>query len=659
MRMKKLAAVLSAAAMAVSSLAVGAFAEGEATKQLVKGIELLGTQSEAGVTATLTDKTETNEGVTYQVVEVCVKDPTKLKNQPDGGLGDKIYIGLGIEFDGAIKDVDNSNIKCDGYTGKNIEGQTSFQYSAERTEYQNTMKTTTKEGMMFYFNFAPTNNTVEYFNKLCNLSSFFAGYARKYSATINGAKYETNLYFKFVPYTEPVPEGYTDLGSDWKGSVSIDFTNAKEGDKVVIDFNKVNADAQIKIGIGKAVIMAEKEITEKDLTDNKFEYVLTEENIKTIAADTNKEKWGYVGGINAVIKATLEPKAVEAPTVTVDLNAQIEKDKTILVNEKYAGTDDIPVPTVKEGDVIGVTVEKIDADGADPAIQFFTKVGGEWKWTELSAEAAAAVNNVCTYTVKAEDAAKINSNGVICIKGANAKVVGTKTAGDDKPDNNGGNNPGYVVITPNDTTAADTTAAAPEVVTGANGESVEAPKDVVPEGAVLEAKEQTKEEAVKAVEAVKTTDDNKEVVETVKKSVEDGKAAVLDINLVKDGVKVQPDGTIKVTINIPEILKNAAQLFVYRVEDNGTFTDVKATVSGGKLVFSTGHFSTYIITSEALTGNAVVTEATTAAPAETTATTTAGGSTSTEDKNQATGVVLAVIPAMLAAAGVVASKKRK
>ena len=601
MRMKKLAAVLSAAAMAVSSLAVGAFAEGEATKQLVKGIELLGTQSEAGVTATLTDKTETNEGVTYQVVEVCVKDPTKLKNQPNGGMGDKIYIGLGIEFDGAIKDVDNSNIQCDGYTGKNVEGETSFKYSAERTEYQKTMGTTAKEGMMWYFVFDPDKNTVEYFNGLCNYYSknFFSGYARKYSATINGTKYETNLYFKFVPYVEPAP-----------AAPEFNLPNtAKEGTSAKNDY--------------------------KSGTENHFNY-----------------QYYYNIFDNASFDSV---KAIKDTDVKVNL---ISTDPTA-----PAGAESFNLNLVLD----------------------VTKTGN--KWSQLDTSAAIKCGESKTITVKAEDIAKVTGTGTkfaaddkislylvfntaqdvefttepkfkFAFGEYKAPAEETTTPAETEAPS-GGNNAGYVVITPNDTTAADTTAAAPEVVTGANGESVEAPKDVVPEGAVLEAKEQTKEEAVKAVEAVKTTDDNKDVVETVKKSVEDGKAAVLDINLVKDGVKVQPDGTIKVTINIPEILKNAAQLFVYRVEDNGTFTDVKATVSGGKLVFSTGHFSTYIITSEALTGNAVVTEATTAAPAETTAATTANGSTSTEDKNQATGVVLAVIPVILAAAGVVTAKKRK
>ena len=133
----------------------------------------------------------------------------------------------------------------------------------------------------------------------------------------------------------------------------------------------------------------------------------------------------------------------------------------------------------------------------------------------------------------------------------------------------------------------------------------------------------------------------------------------MDINLIKGGVKVQPNGTIKVTINVPETLKNAAKLFVYRVGANGTFTDVKATIEGGKLIFSTSHFSTYIITSEALSGDAVVTEAaTTSAAAENTAAATAGGN-GTTDKNQATGVMIAVVPAAMAMAGVILSKKRK
>ena len=517
----------------------------------------------------------------------------------------------------------------------------------------------------------------------------------------------------------------------------------------------------------------------------------------TIAADANE------ANVLAQVKAVKVERAkptVSTPT-TINLNECVAEDFELA--DANASSKDITIPEVKEGDVIEVTVTKINAAN-DAKISFATKWAdpdnaetpkNEWVWANLGTEQTADGNGKCSYTVLAADVAKINSHKVICLKGSNAKIAkkaapaaetvkaaagkpvqvtlaadkaitwedgvavksdsknfefaagntfvveyknaavksacfqikansganvvpdsykvtqalitsangkvaytltaddvaklngqtdvtifGTDmtvskvtvyvskaeadaalSGGDDpenpeNPGNNGGNDPGYVVITPNDTTAATTEA--PEVVTGANGESVEAPKDVIPSGATLEAKEQTKEEAVKAVEAVKATDANKEVVETVKKAIEDAKAAVMDINLVKDGQKVQPNGTIKVTIKVPEALKSAANLFVYRVEADGTFTDVKATVKDGKIEFTTSHFSTYIITSEALTGDAVVTEAaaTTTAPAATTA---ANGNAATDDKNQATGVVLAVIPAMLAAAGVVAAKKRK
>ena len=262
---------------------------------------------------------------------------------------------------------------------------------------------------------------------------------------------------------------------------------------------------------------------------------------------------------------------------------------------------------------------------------FSTKTSGSEAFTEFP---------VLTYTNKQQGSGSGEGEG---------SGSGSSTAAPAEP-----NVPNIRPVAPSgaSTEAAATTTAAPEVVTAANGEAVEAAKDVIPAGATLEVKEQPKEEAVKAVEAIKATDENKEVVETVKKAVEAEKAAVVDIDLVKDGAKVQPNGTIKVTINVPAALKDAANLFVYRVEEDGKLTDVKASVVNGKLVFSTSHFSTYIITSEALSGDAVVTEAaaTTAAPT---------APEKPDDKNQATGVVIAVIPAVIAAAGVIISKKRK
>ena len=72
-----------------------------------------------------------------------------------------------------------------------------------------------------------------------------------------------------------------------------------------------------------------------------------------------------------------------------------------------------------------------------------------------------------------------------------------------------------------------------------------------------------------------------------------GKAELLalyDISLIKDGVAVQPDGTAKV--KIPTDNENAK---VYRIEADGTATDMNAVYENGYLVFTTDHFSVYAV----------------------------------------------------------------
>lgn len=67
-------------------------------------------------------------------------------------------------------------------------------------------------------------------------------------------------------------------------------------------------------------------------------------------------------------------------------------------------------------------------------------------------------------------------------------------------------------------------------------------------------------------------------------------AAAYDISLKKDGVTVQPDGFV--TVSIPCSDPNAK---VYRVEADNSLTDMKATYKDGYLVFTTDHFSLYIV----------------------------------------------------------------
>lgn len=64
----------------------------------------------------------------------------------------------------------------------------------------------------------------------------------------------------------------------------------------------------------------------------------------------------------------------------------------------------------------------------------------------------------------------------------------------------------------------------------------------------------------------------------------------------KDGVHVQPDGTVKV--KLPCDWRKNGVYKVYRVNDDGTFTDMNAHREGSHLVFDTNHFSVYVIVDE-------------------------------------------------------------
>ena len=77
----------------------------------------------------------------------------------------------------------------------------------------------------------------------------------------------------------------------------------------------------------------------------------------------------------------------------------------------------------------------------------------------------------------------------------------------------------------------------------------------------------------------------------------DNNKIVFDISLVKDGAAAQPNGEVTVKIPVPEGM-DGSRLKVYREEANGTFTDMNAYFTNGYMVFTTDHFSKYIITAE-------------------------------------------------------------
>jgi len=72
------------------------------------------------------------------------------------------------------------------------------------------------------------------------------------------------------------------------------------------------------------------------------------------------------------------------------------------------------------------------------------------------------------------------------------------------------------------------------------------------------------------------------------------KFMLFDINLLKNGAKIQPDGKVTVSIPVPAGY-NGVNCKVYRFESDGTKTDMKAKLEKGFLVFETDHFSLYAV----------------------------------------------------------------
>ncbi len=105
------------------------------------------------------------------------------------------------------------------------------------------------------------------------------------------------------------------------------------------------------------------------------------------------------------------------------------------------------------------------------------------------------------------------------------------------------------------------------------GIKVEAEKDVIPAGTTLDA-------------------------EPVANKTNDKDTFTFEISLKdKDGNKVQPTKAVTVSIPVPKALEGKT-IYVYYVDDNGKYEDMKATTKDGVITFTTTHFSEYVVTTE-------------------------------------------------------------
>lgn len=109
--------------------------------------------------------------------------------------------------------------------------------------------------------------------------------------------------------------------------------------------------------------------------------------------------------------------------------------------------------------------------------------------------------------------------------------------------------------------------------------------------------------AVKFAEG--TIPENTELKVEKRQSDEYSNATIYEIELVSGGKPVQPTAKVSVRIPIPSGA-SGGDFRVYYRDENGKLTDMKAVVSGGYIVFTTDHFSEYILTTEQLIPDAVI-----------------------------------------------------
>lgn len=70
-------------------------------------------------------------------------------------------------------------------------------------------------------------------------------------------------------------------------------------------------------------------------------------------------------------------------------------------------------------------------------------------------------------------------------------------------------------------------------------------------------------------------------------------AGLYDIKLLKDGVAIQPNGKVRVSIPLTDEMKAMTDLKVVYIDDDGNVTIIPSQIIDGKIVFVTDHFSYY------------------------------------------------------------------
>lgn len=157
----------------------------------------------------------------------------------------------------------------------------------------------------------------------------------------------------------------------------------------------------------------------------------------------------------------------------------------------------------------------------------------------------------------------------------------------------------YIYAIPSESGIADTSSK-PEKPEDSNNPSVgggdeSKPEDTSKPAAKVEFKNESANAAATANEGVIPAGAQFSVKELTEEKTETG--VTFDLSFTKDGKEVQPSGSVEIKLPVPESLKDKA-INVYRVEENGKYTKLTAKVEGDFVIFTTSHFSKYLLTTE-------------------------------------------------------------
>lgn len=115
---------------------------------------------------------------------------------------------------------------------------------------------------------------------------------------------------------------------------------------------------------------------------------------------------------------------------------------------------------------------------------------------------------------------------------------------------------------------------------------------LVSEGVIVESEDGTIPDGTDLVVVDITAEETSRYI--IENLINASQVKIYNITLYKDKTEIQPNGKIRVKVPLPALYKEN-QCVIYRVESDGSFTDMGAQYSDGYMLFETEHLSNYIL----------------------------------------------------------------